>query len=109
MKKALSTLLLCVFSPALCFAASDTQRELEQKCEQARAAKIRPLQQQKVDECVAEPAADRGEKKTRAQCEDYWRDYGWGHATGPGRRKPGMFEDIPECVAAHKARQSGER
>jgi hypothetical protein len=79
--------------------------ELDAACTQAREAKIREVQQQKIEECVKEPAADRAEPKSRADCERYWGDYGWTEGTASGGTRPHLYADLPECVRAFEARQ----
>ena len=107
-------LFACLYAAAFSAASAESpnaemRRALDARCEQARAEKLKPVQQQKVEECMREPAPDRGEKKTREQCEKYWSDYGWGAVTAEGTRNASLYEQIPECVAAFKARQSEGR
>ena len=68
---------------------------LRQRCEAAREARLAPLREQAIDECVSRPRSTR----TRAQCEEFYRDFGQGGGTvGGGFRAP-MFIDVPECQA----------
>jgi hypothetical protein len=102
---------LCLL-PVLAEAAeSETarvRRQLDQRCETARAAKLRPIQEARIQECMDMLPEERGEIRTREQCETYWGDYGWG-AGRAGMRGPRLYDDIPECIEAFKARQSEER
>ena len=67
--------------------------QLRQRCEAAREARLAPLRQQAIEECVSRPRSTR----TRAQCEAFYRDFGQGGGTvGGGFRAP-MFIDVPEC------------
>jgi len=102
----LSILATLIPLPASSQSDEDLQRteQLDQRCRAARAAKLRVLQQQKIEQCLKEPKPEHGERMTRAECERYWSDYGWG-AGKPGARSPRFFENIPECVAADKARR----
>ena len=83
-------------------------KELDQKCAKAREAKLRVIQQQKIEACVKEPPEHRAAPKSRADCERYWGDYGWGMGTWVGRTDR-LYEDIPECVAAFRAWESQSR
>ena len=79
--------------------------ELDAACLKAREAKLRLVQQQKVEECVNAPQDARAAAKSRAECERYWGDYGW--TTGAARegRRNYLFAELPECVRAFEARQ----
>ena len=67
--------------------------ELRQRCEAAREVKLAPLREQAIEDCVSRPRSTR----TRAQCEEFYRDFGQGGGTvGGGFRAP-MFIDVPEC------------
>jgi len=69
--------------------------ELRQRCEAAREVKLAPLREQAIEDCVSRPRSTR----TRAQCEEFYRDFGQGGGTvGGGFRAP-MFIDVPECQA----------
>jgi len=67
--------------------------QLRQRCDAAREVKLAPLREQAIQECVSRPRSTR----TRAQCEEFYRDFGQGGGTvGGGFRAP-MFIDVPEC------------
>ena len=69
--------------------------QLRQRCEAAREVKLAPLREQAIEDCVSRPRSTR----TRAQCEEFYRDFGQGGGTvGGGFRAP-MFIDVPECQA----------
>jgi hypothetical protein len=40
-----------------------------------------------------------------AYCERYWKDYGNAVRRPDGTMTPRMFDDLPACVAAFKARR----
>jgi hypothetical protein len=41
-----------------------------------------------------------------AYCERYWKDYGNAMRSSNGTMTPRMFDDLPDCVAAYKARKA---
>ena len=75
-----------------------TQADLDAQCEAARAAKIEPLREAAIEECV-----DEHQKDDREACERFYRDYG----ERSGRRQ-GLYYNLPECVAAMKYRQGAD-
>jgi len=76
-------------------AVAGNQRSLDQACQAARASKLAPMRQQLVDECT-----EKKEKKDRASCERYYRDYGERSGT-----RAALFYDLPECVEAHNSKK----
>jgi hypothetical protein len=70
---------------------------LEAKCAQEREVKIKPLRDAQIAKCKADTRNDP------EHCEHFWSDYGSG-----GRRTPRLFDDLPSCVAAAKARKALE-
>jgi len=68
---------------------------LEAKCAHDREAKIKPLREAQIAKCKADKANDP------EHCEHFWSDYGDG-----GRRRPRLFDNLPSCVAAAKARNA---
>jgi hypothetical protein len=82
-------------------AASDDEAKvqaLEQQCEQAREAKLKPLREAEIAKCKQNKRNDPG------YCERYWRDYGSAMRLANGAMRPRMFDDLPECAAARQAR-----
>lgn len=78
----------------------DTQlKALDSQCEQAREAKLKPLRDAEIAKCKASKRNDP------EYCERYWRDLGAPVRLPNGAMKPRMFDDLPECVAAFKARE----
>ena len=79
---------------------------LEATCEAEREAKIKPLRDAEIAKCKADRHNDPG------YCERYWKDYGNGMRGADGVMIPRMFGDLPDCIAAFKARKAladGER
>lgn len=79
-------------------AESQRLKALDARCMEARAAKLEVVQSEKVAACI-----QTGEQRSKAECERYWSDYGWGAVTKRGGRNPNLSADIPECVAAFEA------
>lgn len=73
---------------------------LEAQCEAEREAKIKPLREMEIAKCKADPQNDA------AYCERYWKDYGNAVRGIRGAMVPRMFDDLPVCVAAFKARKA---
>ncbi|PLX57335.1 MAG: hypothetical protein C0629_02950 [Chromatiales bacterium] len=94
-----------IFAASLLFgsiaAAEDASLSaLKQRCEAAREAKIAPLRAAAIDECVTK------QKKDRASCERFYRDYGNGGRTAAGAAKQRMFNDLPECLELYEAEKN---
>ena len=79
-------------------AASDVA-QMEQRCEQARQAKLAPIREAEIAKCKSDQRSDP------AYCDRFWADYGDAHRAANGRWMPRLFDDLPECVAAAKARR----
>jgi hypothetical protein len=84
------------------FAQSTDERQrldaLDLACLKAREARLSVVQRQKIEECVNEAPEARSVKKSRKECEAFWRDYGWTIPTPRGGARPNLFADLPECV-----------
>lgn len=80
------------------FTESDV-KALEARCEAAREAKLKPLREAEIARCKAQKRNDEG------YCERYYRDLGNAVRLPNGSFKPRMFDELPECAAAFKARQ----
>jgi hypothetical protein len=83
-------------------AATDEEaqvRKLEEQCEAAREAKLKPMRDAEIKRCVEE------QRRDPAYCERYWSDLGNATRLPNGRVLPRKFDDLPECVAAHEARK----
>jgi hypothetical protein len=85
--------MVVVTGAALGSDASSSLEALRQRCEAAREARLAPLREQAIEDCVSRPRSTQ----TRAQCQELYRDLGQGGGTvGGGFRAP-MFIDVPEC------------
>ncbi|MFN7778578.1 MAG: hypothetical protein ACK5RK_06850 [Betaproteobacteria bacterium] len=100
-RAALAALLLLAATAAGAQSRSAPNRfaELDRACEDARLVKLTPLRQQKTDECV------KTTRKTRAQCEADFADWGNTRGLAGGGARAGLFYDLPECKAAAEARR----
>jgi hypothetical protein len=72
---------------------------LEAGCEKAREAKLAPLREQAIKDCIAQPRSDP------ALCREHFKDFGAARRLASGAVNPRMFHNIPECAAAEEARQ----
>ena len=101
-----ATLLLLPLASGVALAGEPSLEQLWQRCEAAREVRLAPLREQAIQDCVTRPRSTR----TRAQCEEFYRDFGQGGGTvGGGFRAP-MFIDVPECQEyfAEQDRQNQE-
>ncbi len=96
--------LLCIFATSISIYASTTEeaRELDRQCKEARAKKLKPIQESKIKHCV------NVQGKSLDYCQRYYATYGWGGKSGYAHRK-GLFEDLPVCIAAFEAWKNRER
>jgi hypothetical protein len=96
---AIALLILC--RPLSVFADKESDvAVLEAQCEAEREAKIKPLRDMEIAKCKAD------EHNDAAYCDRYWKDYGNAIRAVNGRMVPRMFDDLPACVAAFKARKA---
>jgi hypothetical protein len=88
-----ATLLFLLFLTGAALGSEPSLAQLLQRCEAAREVKLAPLREQAIQDCVSRPRSTRN----RAQCEEFYRDFGQGGGTvGGGFRAP-MFIEVPEC------------
>ena len=97
----LAAAILLITLPAV--ADEPTLEELDAACEAARQAELKPLREQEIAKCKADRHNDP------AWCERFYKDYGEGGRHFDGRPIPRLFDDLPECVAAHEARRRKSR
>lgn len=74
---------------------------LEARCEADREAKIKPLREKEIANCLAN-------RSDLDYCTTFWKDYGNPVRLPNGRMTPRLFDDLPSCVAALEARQKLE-
>jgi hypothetical protein len=73
---------------------------LEAQCAREREALIKPLRDIEIAKCKADSQNDP------AYCERFWKDYGNSVRIANAGMTPRMFDDLPSCVAAFKARKA---
>ncbi len=99
LKLMLAALLLGGTGTLMADQASDVAA-LEAKCEAAREAKIKPLREGEIAKCKASRQDDP------SYCDRFWSDYGNARRLPNGTMSPRMFDDLPACVDATRARQA---
>ena len=85
-----------LYSPAQLSAQEERIKELEQRCEEMRENRIRPLREAEIEKCKED------ETKDPAWCERYYKDYGNATRGPEGKYTPRMFNDLPPCVQARE-------
>jgi hypothetical protein len=76
--------------------------ELEQRCEEMRENRIRPLREAEIEKCKAD------ETKDPTKCESFYKDYGNATRGAGGKYTERMFNDLPPCVQARE-KKAGTR
>jgi hypothetical protein len=79
--------------------ARERVRELDRRCIEERTEALKPLQAQKIEECIAKG-------KDPAYCERFYKNYGWGPISLGGVRAERFFDDLPVCIEAFEARKA---
>jgi hypothetical protein len=97
---AVTLLLLLGMSGTILADATSDVTQLEARCEAAREANIKPLRDAEIAKCKADAHNDPD------YCERYWRDYGNAKRNANGTMSPRLFDDLPACVDARKAREA---
>jgi hypothetical protein len=103
MNRALTGLLLvCVACAASAAADPDEAqlRQLDQKCEEARAAKLAPIREELARKCEQE---ERYLGNRKRDCALEVSTYGDTFSGARGAAIRGKYYDLPECVAATNA------
>jgi hypothetical protein len=72
--------------------------DLDQRCDDAREVKIAPLREAEIEHCKQDKRRDPD------SCERINSDFGESGRTVTGSIRPRMFNDLPECLDAHKER-----
>jgi hypothetical protein len=76
---------------------------LQLKCEQAREARLKPMRDAEVAKCKADRSRDP------EYCDRFWKDLGDATRLPNGAMKPRLFDDLPQCVAAAKAKRTEDK
>jgi hypothetical protein len=87
---------MLLYIPTQTMAQEERIKELEQRCEEMRENRIRPLREAEIEKCKAD------ETKDPAWCERYYKDYGNATRGPEGKYTPRMFDDLPPCVQARE-------
>ena len=72
--------------------------QLDVICEKEREKRLAPEREQLIQNCIV------NQRSSQEYCERYYSDYGAAQAIEPGRVRPALYMDLPECVAAWEAR-----
>jgi hypothetical protein len=103
---------LCITACAALAAArpalAQTLEELDAACYNARAAKIKVVQERKIEKCLTAPLGERAVARSREDCERYWGTYGWTKGAANGKQQPYLFRNLPECRRAAEARAKAQ-
>ena len=92
---------------SIAIAQEPSLQELQARCDQAREAKIAPLRQEAIEECIT---SNPRRRDVNEYCERFYSDFGQGGRTASGHFRQPMFNDLPECVEYREAEaQSRER
>jgi hypothetical protein len=75
---------------------------LEAQCAQEREARIKPLRDAEIAKCKAD------EHNDPAYCERFWASYGDAYRRPNGTLAPRLFDDLPICQKAYRARRELE-
>ncbi|MDH3948046.1 MAG: hypothetical protein OEU74_03700 [Gammaproteobacteria bacterium] len=87
---------ILLYAPSQLMAQDATVKELEQRCEEMRENRIRPLREAEIEKCKADKTKDP------AWCERYYKDYGNATRGPEGKYTPRMFDNLPPCVQARE-------
>jgi|GEM_PF-922451 len=77
--------------------------ELEALCEREREKRLKPEREHLVERCIR-----RGDKQAE-WCRNYYADWGDARRVDINTLLPPRYYDLPECVAARKAREEARR
>jgi hypothetical protein len=82
--------------PLLLLAQQPSVEELDQRCEEMRENRLKPLREAEIEKCKADKTKDP------AWCERYYQDYGNATRGAGGKYTPRMFDDLAPCVQARE-------
>lgn len=74
--------------------------QLEALCEQEREKRLKPERERLIRQCIGKMGKDEED------CRNYYADYGDAVRIDPAHMRPALYYDLPECVAAKKAREA---
>lgn len=77
--------------------------QLEALCESEREKRLKPERERLINRCI------ESGKKQADWCRNYYADYGDAMRLDPVHVRPALYYDLPECIAAKKARQESGR
>lgn len=77
----------------------DDVQKLVARCEAAREARLKPLREKEIEDCMRDAEARRMRKE---DCKEFFKDFGNARYTGKGVTLR-MFHDLPECKASDEA------
>ena len=89
--------------------ANNDIQTLSKNCDDARQAKLTPLRNEAISECISK---DKKSKDAKQKCERFYADFGASTHFKSGGHKERMFNDLPECLklyAAEKKNKSTDR
>jgi hypothetical protein len=81
--------------------SKEAMKKLVDRCEAAREARLAPLREKQIQDCMA---SAREQRIRPEDCREYFRDFGDARNTGHGV-VPRMFHNIPECSEAEEAQR----
>jgi len=76
--------------------------QLEALCEQEREKRLKPERERLIRQCIGKMGRDEED------CRNFYADYGDAVRIDPAHVRPALYYDLPECVAARKAREAGK-
>lgn len=98
-------ILAALAASQIAFCSDADLDQLRQQYQQAREARIAPMREKAIEDCLAE----RRSTRTREDCERIYSDFGEGSATAGGGFRQAMFSDLPECVTYFEAEDRQRR
>ena len=80
-----------------------TVKQLESLCEREREKRLKPERESLIENCI------KTEKKQAAWCENYFADWGDAERLDRYTMRPALYYNLPECIAAKKAREQARK
>jgi len=88
--------LVLLAAPVIVLAQQATVEQLQQRCEEMRENRLKPLREAEIEKCKADKTKDP------TWCERYYQDYGNATRGAGGKYTPRMFDDLAPCVQARE-------